>query len=141
MFNVTEIDLRCSISLLSTDFLLLLGYAIVKLSPEVIKACQDMHIAMATFMKQSADEKAKFATKTDDLLYSPNQYHGYSKMKGLKEQFMVVTFHITVRLQLGQFFHYRFEHVGMACHYYFRDRILRESKLILLGVLTLVVPV
>ncbi|XP_062514336.1 uncharacterized protein LOC134189953 [Corticium candelabrum] len=65
------------------------GYAIVKLSPEVIKACQDMHIAMATFMKQSADEKAKFATKTDDLLYSPNQYHGYSKMKGLKEQFMV----------------------------------------------------
>lgn len=73
------------------------GYAILKLSPEVIESCQDMHAAMEAFMKQSTDEKAKFATKMDDTPYSPNQYHGYSKMKGLKEQFMVLTFHALCR--------------------------------------------
>jgi isopenicillin N synthase-like dioxygenase len=65
------------------------GYAVLKLSQEVVCACQNMHAAMEAFMKQPDEEKAKFATKTDDTKYSPNQYHGYSKMKGLKEQFMV----------------------------------------------------
>ena len=68
------------------------GYAVLKLSQDVVQSCQNMHSAMQAFMKQPAQEKAKFATKTDDARYSPNQYHGYSKMKGLKEQFMVETF-------------------------------------------------
>jgi len=45
--------------------------------------------SLDAFFSQRLEEKAKFATLYDDSTYSPNQYHGYSRMEGLKEQYMI----------------------------------------------------
>jgi hypothetical protein len=51
---------------------------------------------LAAFCKLPIEEKAKFAkvennTLMEDTKWTPNQFHGYSRMEGLKEQFMVIT--------------------------------------------------
>ncbi len=51
--------------------------------------------ALEAFCSRPIEEKALYAkienkTKMDDSKWTPNQFHGYSRMEGLKEQFMVI---------------------------------------------------
>ncbi len=50
--------------------------------------------ALELFCRLNLVDKAKYAqlenqTKMDDSTFTPNQFHGYSRIEGLKEQFMV----------------------------------------------------
>lgn len=70
------------------------GYAIVPISPDLTRIYGEFAESLALFCKQPLEEKLKFAqlkngTKMDDSRFTPNQYHGYSQMLGLKEQFMI----------------------------------------------------
>jgi len=44
---------------------------------------------LAAFCNQSMEEKTKFAITMDNSKWTPNQFHGYSRMEGLKEQYMI----------------------------------------------------
>ena len=70
------------------------GYAVVSLAPATMRTYDDFYKALALFCNQPLAEKLKFAqlkngTKMDDSTFTPNQFHGYSQMQGLKEQLMI----------------------------------------------------
>eukprot|EP01119_Soliformovum_irregulare_P000448 TRINITY_DN10309_c0_g1_i2.p1 TRINITY_DN10309_c0_g1~~TRINITY_DN10309_c0_g1_i2.p1 ORF type:complete len:241 (+),score=57.61 TRINITY_DN10309_c0_g1_i2:36-758(+) len=70
--------------------LLTRGYALVELPRDVRRNYADFALALKAFCEQSQEEKARFATMMpDSTKWSPNQFHGYSKMEGLKEQYMI----------------------------------------------------
>src|SRR5690606_37283415 len=73
----------------STNSLIERGYAVVPLPEKTTKLYSDFHEAFECFSHSSEDNKRTFATLFTDDKYSPNQFHGYSEVAGLKEQFMM----------------------------------------------------
>eukprot|EP01112_Ceratiomyxa_fruticulosa_P015827 TRINITY_DN470_c0_g1_i4.p1 TRINITY_DN470_c0_g1~~TRINITY_DN470_c0_g1_i4.p1 ORF type:complete len:413 (+),score=81.41 TRINITY_DN470_c0_g1_i4:1941-3179(+) len=66
------------------------GYALALVDEPFIELRDGFQLALQAFCEQPLEtEKFKFAIKSDDTPHSPNQFHGYSRMEGLKEQFMI----------------------------------------------------
>jgi len=66
------------------------GYALVHLDESAQSLYSDFHIAFEEFSALPKSEKGKFASlQFEPSQHSPNQLHGYSEIKGLKEQFMM----------------------------------------------------
>eukprot|EP00026_Physarum_polycephalum_P003733 Phypoly_transcript_03747.p1 GENE.Phypoly_transcript_03747~~Phypoly_transcript_03747.p1 ORF type:complete len:611 (+),score=151.66 Phypoly_transcript_03747:440-2272(+) len=66
------------------------GYAIIELPTEVSDAYSDFHAAFEAFSQSPLEHKQKYATQQFDTnAHSPNQFHGFSVVDGLKEQFMM----------------------------------------------------
>eukprot|EP01117_Protostelium_nocturnum_P006975 TRINITY_DN2502_c0_g1_i3.p1 TRINITY_DN2502_c0_g1~~TRINITY_DN2502_c0_g1_i3.p1 ORF type:complete len:270 (-),score=94.90 TRINITY_DN2502_c0_g1_i3:55-864(-) len=68
------------------------GYALIQLSETVMETYDNFSRSLDAFFNQSLEEKSKFATKMmgpSNQQFTPNQYHGYSRLEGLKEQFMI----------------------------------------------------
>jgi len=66
------------------------GYAIVELTDQVIDTYSRFIHSFESFCHQDATTKAKYATLfTQNDTFSPNQFHGFSVVSGLKEQFMM----------------------------------------------------
>lgn len=73
----------------TAESLITRGYAVVKLDGDMKNAYTKFAIDFDAFCSQPIEEKAKFATKFTSIKHSPDQFHGYSRMEGLKEQYMV----------------------------------------------------
>jgi len=65
------------------------GYALIPLDEDLKKVYADFALSLKAFCDQDISEKVKFATLMDNSKYTPNQFHGYSRMEGLKEQYMI----------------------------------------------------
>jgi len=69
------------------------GYAVFRLNEETKKVYSDFAVSLAMFCHQPLEEKAKYATlmeSSNNSVFTPNQFHGYSRMEGLKEQFALM---------------------------------------------------
>ena len=71
------------------ESLLKRGYAVIKLPENLKQSYAKFAIALDEFCNKPLSQKAEYATKFDNSTYTPNQFHGYSRMEGLKEQYMV----------------------------------------------------
>jgi len=72
-----------------TESLIQRGYAIVKLDKEVTELYSAFHKAFECFSHSEEEHRKKYATLFSQDKYSPNQFHGFSVVAGLKEQFMM----------------------------------------------------
>jgi len=73
-----------------SDSLISRGYCVVRLDDAMLSLYSQFHSAFEKFVALPTAEKEKYAyLQFDPSVYSPNQYHGYSVVHGLKEQFMM----------------------------------------------------
>jgi hypothetical protein len=74
-----------------SESLLRRGYCIVSVDDEYLQLSSAFHSTFEEFCALPEEEKHKFAfLQFDPNTHSPNQYHGFSTVDGLKEQFMVI---------------------------------------------------
>lgn len=72
--------------------LIIRGYCVVVLEEEHLSLYSDFHSTFESFVHSPQKYKEQFAfMQFDPNSHSPNQYHGFSVVEGLKEQFMVCT--------------------------------------------------
>ena len=70
--------------------LLYRSYAIVPLEPKTRQLYDEFHSEFAKWCKEPLSEKIKYAfLQFNKSVHSPNQFHGYSEVDGLKEQLML----------------------------------------------------
>mmetsp|Transcript_14072 Transcript_14072/g.17743 ORF Transcript_14072/g.17743 Transcript_14072/m.17743 type:complete len:128 (+) Transcript_14072:161-544(+) len=66
------------------------GYAVVKVSQELYSCYSAFHAVWEEFSALPQEEKSRYAVQQfNQRTNSPNQYHGFSVVRGLKEQFML----------------------------------------------------
>ncbi len=66
------------------------SYAIVELPPAASEAYSRFHDVFEEFSRQDEAHKLPYAFQQfSPQMHSPNQFHGFSVMEGLKEQFMM----------------------------------------------------
>eukprot|EP01118_Nematostelium_gracile_P003016 TRINITY_DN1345_c0_g1_i1.p2 TRINITY_DN1345_c0_g1~~TRINITY_DN1345_c0_g1_i1.p2 ORF type:complete len:347 (-),score=93.09 TRINITY_DN1345_c0_g1_i1:100-1140(-) len=65
------------------------GYTVIEIPPEVSDLYSRFHSVFEEFSRTDNEHKQKYATLYDKSSFSPNQFHGFSVVAGLKEQFML----------------------------------------------------
>lgn len=86
-------------------FLVNSGYGVVRVGDDVRLPALAMDAAMRAFSHQNEEEKVRYVTisgdrtapgggdngssKEEKQRHSPNEFHGFARVEGLKEQFMV----------------------------------------------------
>lgn len=75
----------------STESLIQRGYAVVHLPSETTELYSQFHSGFEEFSHSDPANKQLFATlySKEAKKHSPNQYHGYSMVAGLKDQYMM----------------------------------------------------
>jgi len=65
------------------------GYAVVKISEKMTHLYSQFHQSFEIFSHSTEEHKKTYATLFTKDTFSPNQFHGFSVVTGLKEQFMM----------------------------------------------------
>jgi len=70
------------------------GYALIELPEQITDTYTEFHDAFVAFSRAPEEDKERYASKQFEQgnktkKFSPNQFHGFSVMSGLKEQFMM----------------------------------------------------